>query len=255
MANLKRSEVLFAPAEFTVLRARNLKQATCVVFDVLRATSTMVTALSNGAKGVIPVETIAEAVSLREKEPGLLLAGEREGLRISGAISGGVEFDLGNSPREFTRERVAGRQIAMTTTNGTRALRACAHASVVLAASFLNLRATVRAVLQHNNPELIVVCAGTHEEASYEDALGAGALCEGLAAGGTWEMADGARMAQMLFSQSKDRIRQAFASSRNGHRLDQIPELREDLDFCSQLDLFSDAVRMDDQGCLRLLRV
>jgi 2-phosphosulfolactate phosphatase len=253
MANLKRLEVTFAPAEFDALRARNLEQTTCVVFDVLRATSTMVTALSNGAKGVIPVETIAEAVRLREQEPGLLLAGERQGLRISAAISGGVEFDLGNSPREFTREKVGGRQIAMTTTNGTRALRACSHATVILAASFLNLRATAQAVLQLHKPELIIICAGTHEEASYEDALGAGALCECLAAGDNWQMSDGARMAQMLFSQRKNEIRQAFASSRNGHRLDQIPELRDDLDFCAQLDLFSHSVRMDDKGCLHLV--
>jgi 2-phosphosulfolactate phosphatase len=253
MANLKRLEVTFAPAEFDALRARNLEQTTCVVFDVLRATSTMVTALSNGAKGVIPVETIAEAVRLREQAPGLLLAGERQGLRISAAISGGVEFDLGNSPREFTREKVAARMIAMTTTNGTRALRACANANIAFAASFLNMRATAQAVLQHANPELIIICAGTHEEASYEDALGAGALCECLAAADRWQMSDGAKMTQMLFLQRKNGIREAFASSRNGHRLDQIPELRDDLDFCSQTDLFTQAVRMDDKGCLHLV--
>lgn len=253
MANLKRLEVTFAPIECEALRVRDLEQTTCVVFDVLRATSTMVTALHNGAAGVMPVRTIDEALRLREANPGLLLAGERDGLRISAAVSGGVEFDLGNSPREFTREKVAARMIAMTTTNGTRALRACGNANVVFAASFLNMRATAQAVLQHANPELIIVCAGTHEEASYEDALGAGALCECLTAADKWQISDGAKMAQMLFSQRKNGIREAFASSRNGHRLDQIPELRDDLDFCSQIDLFTQAVRMDNYGCMHLV--
>jgi 2-phosphosulfolactate phosphatase len=251
MASLKRLEVTFSPVEFEALRARNLDKTTCVVFDVLRATSTMATALGNGAKGVVPVETIAEAVNLRKKHPDLLLAGEREGLRITAAVSGGVEFDLGNSPREFTREKVAARMIAMTTTNGTRALRACAHAGLVLAGSFLNLRATLRAVLLHHNPELIIICAGTHEESAYEDVLGAGALCERLTTANSWEIADSARMSQIIFGLNKTGLRQAFASSRNGRRLNQIPDLRDDLDFCSQLDLFAHAVRMDNEGCLR----
>ncbi len=254
MTMLRQLEVTFAPAEFEALRTRNLERATCVVFDVLRATSTMVTALSQGAAGVIPVESIAEAVGLRQQDTGILLAGERDGLRISAAISGGIEFDLGNSPREFTRERVANRTIAMTTTNGTRALRACAHSRVVLAASFLNLKATANAVLHFNNPELVIVCAGTHQEASYEDALGAGALCERLSTH-SWQMADSGRMAQALFSQIKGEVRRAFASSVNGQRLNQIPELRDDLDFCSQIDLFHHPVRMDNQGCLRLATV
>ena len=141
--------------------------------------------------------------------------------------------------------------IAMTTTNGTRALRACAHAGVVLAASFLNLRATLQAVLLHHNPELIIICAGTHEESAYEDVLGAGALCERLTAANPWEVSDSARMSQIIFGFNRTGLRQAFASSRNGRRLDQIPDLRDDLDFCSQLDLFAHAVRMDNHGCLR----
>src|SRR4051812_10101171 len=133
-----RLEVLFTPADFATLGARNLSQTTCVVFDVLRATSSMVTALAHGAAAVIPVGEISEALARRRSDPEVLLAGERDGLRISGALAGGTEFDLGNSPREFTPDRVQGRQIAMTTTNGTRALRAAAGAMNVLIGSFLN---------------------------------------------------------------------------------------------------------------------
>ena len=136
-------EVLFSPAEYSVLADRNLSGTACVVLDILRATTTMMTALANGAEGVIPVLEISEAVALKEQRPDVLLAGERNGLRIGADQAGGTDFDLGNSPREFTPERVRGKTIVMTTTNGTRALRACAHADTVLIGAFLNLRAVV----------------------------------------------------------------------------------------------------------------
>src|SRR5258706_3742216 len=144
-------EVLFAPAEFAALEARDLSGAVCVVFDVLRATSSMVTALANGASAVVPVSEIPEALKIRERDQRILLAGERDGLRIQSGLTGGITFDLGNSPREFTREKVNGKMIAMTTTNGTRALRACARAKTVLAASFLNLRATADCLPDEQN--------------------------------------------------------------------------------------------------------
>jgi hypothetical protein len=95
------------------------------VFDVLRATSSMVTALSNGAKAIVPVAGIPEALNFRSQKAEVLLAGEREGVRLPIELTGGIAFDLGNSPREFKREIVAGKTIVMTTTNGTRALRVC----------------------------------------------------------------------------------------------------------------------------------
>src|SRR3954468_17262585 len=132
-----RLEVLLTPVEFARLRNRDLSQTVCVVFDVLRATSSMVTALANGAEAILPVLEIAEAMEARRKDPQLLLAGERDGLRIKADLTGSIDFDLGNSPREFTKDKVAGKKIAMTTTNGTRALRACAHAHMALVSSLL----------------------------------------------------------------------------------------------------------------------
>src|SRR5579862_8630774 len=110
-------EVLFTPAEFSALKPGDLTEAVCVVFDVLRATSSMMTALANGAVKIFPARAISDALDLRRAHPAALLAGERQGARILAAQSGGVDFDLGNSPREFTAERVAGREIIMTTTN------------------------------------------------------------------------------------------------------------------------------------------
>src|SRR5215467_11673354 len=100
-------EVLFTPAEFEKLPQRDLSQTCCVVFDVLRATSSMVTALWHGAKAILPVEKISEALESRDRIPGALLAGERSGVRIGPELSGGVTFDLGNSPREFTSDIVS----------------------------------------------------------------------------------------------------------------------------------------------------
>src|SRR6266851_1491819 len=113
-------EVLFAPAEFSALSQRDLSETVCVVFDVLRATSSIVTALGNGATAIVPVAEISEALAVRQKHPEVLLAGERDGLRIQANLTGSIAFDLGNSPREFTPDKVRGKTIAMTTTNGTR---------------------------------------------------------------------------------------------------------------------------------------
>jgi len=169
-------EVLFAPAEFAALEQRDLSGTECVVFDVLRATSSMVTALANGASAIVPVAEIPEALKFRASDTRILLAGERDGLRIKSDLTGGAAFDLGNSPREFTREKVNDKTIAMTTTNGTRALRACTRAKTVLAASFLNLRATADCVADAR--ELILVCSGTLDQTAYEDVLAAGAMCD-----------------------------------------------------------------------------
>ena len=119
-------DTILSPLELPALARRDLRGTACVVFDILRATSTFVTALHHGAAAIIPVNEIAEAVAMRQAKPELLLAGERDGLRIRAGQSGGVDFDFGNSPREFTPERVRGKTIVSTTTNGTRALSSCA---------------------------------------------------------------------------------------------------------------------------------
>ncbi len=92
-------DTILSPAELPALARRDLSGAACVVFDILRATSTIVAALHHGAQAVIPVSEIPEAVARRQQQPAVLLAGEREGMRIRAAQSGGVDFDFGNSPR------------------------------------------------------------------------------------------------------------------------------------------------------------
>jgi 2-phosphosulfolactate phosphatase len=101
-------------------------------------------------------------------------------VKIRADQTGGIDFDLGNSPREYTPEKVRGKTIVSTTTNGTRALRACAGAQTVLAASFLNLTATAQFIRQLQPAQIVLVCAGTRENMADEDVLAAGALGETL---------------------------------------------------------------------------
>ena len=175
-------DTLLTPGELPALARRDLRDAVCVVFDVLRATSTFVTALNNGAQEIIPVSEIPEAVALRQQRPDVRLAGERDGVKIRAAQSGGIDFDFGNSPREFTPAEVRGKTIVSTTTNGTRALRACAGAKCVLAASFLNLAATAKFLSAGKFSDVLLVCAGTGEGVALEDVLAAGALRRAAAA-------------------------------------------------------------------------
>jgi 2-phosphosulfolactate phosphatase len=246
-------EVLFAPAEFALLGQRDLSQTVCVVFDVLRAMSTMVTALGNGAAAIAPAAEIAEALGIRQRQPEVLLAGERDGVRIEGHLTGGIGFDLGNSPREFTAARVGGRTVAMTTTNGTRALRACAPAAAVLLGSFLNLRATAEFIERQHPPHLLLVCSGTLDQAAYEDVLGAGALCDLLwPQYGGGAVADSAHIARRLFRLEQNDLLAAVAQSRNGRRLMSNPDLRDDVPFCVQRDLFGLAAEMGKDGLVRI---
>ncbi len=230
-----RLEAVFSPAEFAGLRERDLSQTVCAVFDILRATTTMITALANGAEAIIPVAEISEALAIRKDRPDVLLAGEREGLRIRGSLTGGVEFDLGNSPREFTADKVQGRTIVMTTTNGTRALRACAGAKTVLIGSFLNLRATYLWLMQQRPHSLILVCSGTFDEPALEDILAAGAVCERVWPNyGGGHISDSAEVARRIYPLLQYDLLGAMKHSRNGRRLLANPELRSDVWYCVQ---------------------
>ena len=244
--------MLFAPAEFEALNRRDLSETVCVVFDVLRATSTMVTALANGATAIVPVAEISEALSLKQRRPEVLLAGERDGLRIQADLTGGVAFDLGNSPREFTVEAVRGRTIVMTTTNGTRALRACAQARKVVAGSFLNLQATADFIEREDPDHLLLVCSGTHEEAAGEDVLGAGALCDLIwSRFSTGAVADSAHMARRLFQVEAGDLLAALSRTRNGRRLMGLTELREDVAFCARQNVHRLVAEMGKDGIVR----
>jgi 2-phosphosulfolactate phosphatase len=246
-------EVLFTPAEFDALKNRDLSNTVCVVFDVLRATTSMLTALQHGATQVFPVKEISEALALRRgRAPTALLAGERDGLRIRAAQTGEGDFDLGNSPREFTPERVAGRGIIMTTTNGTRALQACLGARRILVGALLNLGALARWINGHPPPNLILVGAGTFENAAYEDTLAAGALSELV-----WDHfdrpADSAQIALEIYRAGRRNLLAAVQEhSANARRLLAQPDLRDDVPFAMQRDTVPFAAELENGAVVKM---
>jgi 2-phosphosulfolactate phosphatase len=247
-------EVTFTPAEFETLRQDDLSSSACVVFDVLRATSTIVTALARGAESVLPVASIEDALRHRAADRSVLLAGERNGLRIAASLTGGVGFDLGNSPREYSATAVRGRSIVTTTTNGTRAFAACRGARFVFAGSFLNLTRTAQQVLRTNCDEVILVCSGTGENVAFEDCLGAGALCHQLLKLNPGvQLGDSASFTADLFTANAADLEGAMQKSSNARRLLAIPELAEDVSFCLAENLYPIAVAADPQG--RICRV
>jgi 2-phosphosulfolactate phosphatase len=220
------TDVILTPAEIALLPSHDLSRSTCVVFDVLRATSTFLTALAHGASRVFPVGSVVEALELHQRRPHALLGGERGGVRLDG-------FDLGNSPREYTAETVGGRDIISTTTNGTVALRACAHAGAVFAGALLNadaLAAHLRAV--DPAPErLLLICAGTGADFAWEDAIAAGALLARL--GDAWGGADAARLVRNAYEHARADLTGALGASANGERLQEIG-LGEDVAYCAR---------------------
>lgn len=245
-------EAYLSPADYQARAATGFGDAVCVVFDVLRATSVMVTGLENGATGFVPAAEISDALALRVHHRDALLAGERDGLRITAAQSGGVEFDLGNSPREYTHQRVAGRIIVSTTTNGTRALRACVTAKSVAVASFLNLSATADWLAQQQPPHVFLVCAGTAEFPALEDILAAGALCELLVSKHErGELLDSAETAARVYREARPDLFGAISRSQNGRRLMANAELRDDVEYCLRRDACGLVALLGADGMVR----
>lgn len=165
-----RIDVAFTPAG---LSAAEVAGRPVFVIDVLRATTTMCAALAHGARGIVPVASIEDAMKLAQtlERREVLLAGERNSTRIPG-------FDLGNSPLEMTEAAVHGRTLVMTTTNGTRALLATTGASAVYLAAAVNLGVASRraAELLDREGDLLILCAGREGAFALDDAYTAGRL-------------------------------------------------------------------------------
>lgn len=247
-------EVLLSPAEFPVLAGRDLSYTTCVVFDVLRATSSMLTALNNGAEEIIPVVEIAEALAVKQRRPDVLLAGERRGLRITRELTGSIDFDFGNSPRDFKPEKVRGQAIAWTTTNGTRALRACAKAEMILLGALVNLRPVADMLDQLRPKNLLLVCAGTFEDAAFEDQFAAGALIDRLQ---HLIAKDGlSDSAQLVWHASRHVFEdnELIAASLNARRLLAKPDLAPDVPLCLARDSIQLNACLMNDGSVRPMR-
>ena len=189
-----------------------LTGAIAVVIDVLRATTTMVTALAVGATAIHPCAEVDEAKKLADSLPAgkTLLAGERGGVMVPG-------FDLGNSPREYTAKVCNGQTIVLTTTNGTRALARAFEAERVLIAAFVNFSAVCEQLLRDPRPAHII-CSGYEGEPALEDTLLAGALVDCLSDSDI-RLNDSARLAWDCFDNHGQVLAGALEVSRSGVHL------------------------------------
>jgi 2-phosphosulfolactate phosphatase len=206
----------------------DVSDKTVVGFDVLRASTTIVTALANGARQVRVFESLDAARDCaRKRAPSTLLCGEHRCAKPA-------DFDLGNSPREFRPHVVRDKSICLATTNGTRALTKCRNAKLLLVGALVNARACAEAIEAVNRDSLLV-CAGTDGQVAQEDLLGAGAVLQRLS--GACELTDRARTARELFVVNQTRLLQVLLTTTGGRNVVQAG-LGDDVAFCAALDVF-----------------
>jgi len=208
------------------------RQDIVVIVDVLRASSTIVTALANGAQAIMPLRSVEDARRRKRANPEYLLAGERHGLRPRG-------FDLGNSPLEYTRERVENKGILLTTSSGTQALAAAREAPEIVVGSFLNMTAVSYVVKQLSKEEergITIVLSGKHGKFSLEDFLCGGAFVALLKE----EMdrcSDTAWVAYLSYQASERRLLDTILMGNHAKELVNLG-LSEDVRFCCTVDRY-----------------
>lgn len=223
----------------------DLTAKTAVVFDILRATSTITTALANGCLAVIPVVSVEEARSMAGNQD------QRKSSRLSGNVVLGGErggqkipfFPHGNSPLEYTPEVVSGNYLVLTTSNGTRAISGASRADVVFIGSLLNARATARAAA-NTGKDIVLICAGTADKFSMEDTLAAGFVIKELK-NIKPVLTDLSTAALRLAEHyGKDPVR-AFYDSLHGQKLLRLG-LNEDIRWCARVNVYNFTSRYKD---------
>jgi 2-phosphosulfolactate phosphatase len=209
----------------------NLADKKTVVIDVLRATSTIVTALGNKALEVIPViEPVEVADLVRTIGPQeCLTGGERKGLKIEG-------FDLGNSPAEYTKERIQGKKLILSTTNGTKAIKWAQGASEVYIGSFLNIRA-ITDQLRDSVQDVILICSGRDHSVSLEDLACAGMMTKLLQDGTSNMITDAAKLALYVWEKARPDLEEFVKQTQHGQYLKEIG-MAEDIGRCLTFDKY-----------------
>lgn len=226
---------------------QDLSESFTAVIDVLRATSTIVQAFSSGCKRVIPAVSREDALKLKSSYPEALLCGESRGLKID-------SFDLGNSPVEFTPEKVDGKELIFCTSNGTVAMRSAMarNARLLAACSFLNLEAVAARITAVKPDSVAIICSGSHGEESVEDLACAGALSERLMSLIPGSELD--RQAQdavdLYCSYGRDILKILTESSHGRYLMDL--GFTQDIVFCSNLNSKTAVPMLQDDGTLTL---
>lgn len=199
---------------------------TVIVIDVLRSTSTIITALLKGFKEVYPTETAGQALAQRDEDT--LLVGERFGKKIPG-------FDLSNSPYKVFNQDSGKQKMIITTTNGTHAILKAKRADHILIGAFLNAKAVVEKALQYEQ-DITLLCAGTRDEFALEDCLCAGYMVDQFEALSNVSCSDFAHLIKGAYAHWQDHIPILLPKTTTGTRLVELG-CTEDIQFCAQINL------------------
>jgi 2-phosphosulfolactate phosphatase len=215
-----RVEVCFSPNLFP-LHTENYEIV--VVIDVLRATSAICAGFENGVKSIIPVSTVEEAKAYQDK--GFIAAAEREGKIVEG-------FDFGNSPFSYMTDEVKGKEIVLSTTNGTRAVNvAKSNGAQVVIGALSNLDAVV-AWLKPKQKNILLLCSGWKDKFNLEDTLCAGAIAKQLLSTGLYESEqDSTIAAKFLFESAEINYFGFLKASSHRRRLRKL-NLNKDIHYC-----------------------
>jgi 2-phosphosulfolactate phosphatase len=206
-----------------------LNSSIVVIIDVFRATSTIASALYNGAKAVIPVDSVPKAIEI-SRNIGAIAAGERDG-----KIADGLEH--GNSPLEYTREFIEDKTLVLTTTNGTRLLQMALdkNADTIISGSFPNLSAVCDFLITQKK-EVVLGCAGWKDRFNLEDTLFAGAVIHEVKKHFTIHC-DSSLMAEIMYTKHKNSMETFAPKLTHYHRLVERFGLIEDIRFCLTPDV------------------
>lgn len=219
-------DVCLTPALISLF---NVEDYIVVIIDIFRATSSICYGIENGAEAIIPVAEVEECEAYREQGLNYLLAAERNGEVVAG-------FDFGNSPFSYTKEKVSGKTVVLTTTNGTQALHLSRKAKKVVIGSFLNLTALCN-WLKTQNENILLVCAGWKNNFNLEDTLFAGAVIDQLKES-DFKLDDAAIASNDLFQTGKDDINKYLKKTSHSERLKKLG-IEKDIEFCLQVDLIT----------------
>lgn len=230
-------EVCLTPALLPLYAVEN---SIVVVIDIFRATSAICYGIENGATAIVPVSQVEECAAYKGK--GYLLAAEREGEVVAG-------FDFGNSPFSYVTEKVNGKNIVLTTTNGTHAIQLSRSAKQIVIGSFLNLSALC-SWLAEQHQDVLLVCAGWKNKVNLEDSVFAGAVVNKLKPLG-FQLDDAAVAVADLHEQAKHDLRTYLKKSSHTERLQRLG-IEKDVEFCLSVDLTTAIPVLDGDRLVKL---
>jgi 2-phosphosulfolactate phosphatase len=229
MPDLSYIDVFFSNQAF---QEEELRGKTAIIIDVLRASSSITTAINNGARKIIPVADMSDAMKIATTmdQKDYLLCGEKNGTKIEG-------YHLGNSPAEYAPDVVKDKTLIFNTTNGTKAIKKAALANQIYVGAFLNQQSILNAIRQHDD-EVVLICSGWQGRLSIEDTLFAGSLLHALSGGSLPEAAkDGAKVAFGLFEKYGDDLVGAISKSDHAKRLAELVP-NDDISYCCKVNEF-----------------